>query len=53
MAYTNDEIKKNLISFKIDLDKINIIKLGFDNNIFYRLGYDEILSFKKMVFLTD
>ena len=50
---TNDEIKKNLISFKIDLDKINIIKLGFDNNIFYRLGYDEILSFKKKNGIPD
>jgi glycosyltransferase involved in cell wall biosynthesis len=50
---TNTEIKKSLINFKIDEDKINIVKLGFDNHIFNIFDIKKKSEYKKKNIISD
>ena len=45
---TNEEIKRDLVSFNIDKYKIKIINLGFDDFIFYKHNEKDIKEHKKV-----
>lgn len=44
---TNEEIKNFLIGFGINKNKIKIINLGFDNQVFYKYQENEVKAQKK------
>ena len=46
---TNEEIKKCLIGFGINKNKIKIINLGFDNQVFYKYQENEVKAQKKII----